>query len=376
MKKYDYLKYQRKNPLLFPIGGDFRPDRADAFAVIPALAEDFQALSETLDSLDASARSGNLRCSALVVVNAPENAPEAWKNANCVLLEKLARAARPGVGYLHAPGLPASHGVGGARKIGMDAVISALPFEEERILFSLDADTVAADGSYLPGTLDAFARHPDWEGAVFGFRHRTEGKTPEIRRAIAEYENYIRHYRDRLKYAGSPYAYASIGSAFAVRSHAYVRAGGMRKRSAGEDFYFLQALRKCGKIGELENILVRPDARVSTRTPFGTGRTLEKSVNGMTLRFFPDESFEILRQVLRSAERLAGNDGVPRPERGREFVRALPEAAAGFFEGFPERWEEMCRHGNRDGFAFHRFFDGLKTLQFVKYVSAKLETPQ
>jgi len=48
-----------------------------------------------------------------------------------------------------------------------------------------------------------------------------------------------------LQQAGSPYAYHTIGSAFACRAEAYIAAGGMNRRHAAEDFYFLQQLAKC-----------------------------------------------------------------------------------------------------------------------------------
>ncbi len=368
MKKFDYLKYQRKNPVSRPVNGCFHPDKADAFVVIPVLAEDFDLLAETFSSLNKAAGSFNIAITA--VVNAPADAPEEWKNANQILLGKLEAAAIPNVSWINASDFPIRDGVGEARKIGMDTVIQSLDFEHQRPIFSLDADT-SVEENYFSATLEAWKKHPEWEGVVFNFQHRTGNAGEEIKSAITEYENYIRSYRDKLKSAGSPYGYASIGSAFAVNSVSYVRAGGMRKRSAGEDFYFLQALRKCGPIGELENVTVHPAARISRRTPFGTGRTLERTINGVSLRYYPELSFQLLKKVLELAGHLQ-NNATPKYS-GQDFFNALPKEAKGFFAGFPERWEQMSAAGNRDDFAFHRFFDGLKTLQFIKYVSAQLE---
>jgi hypothetical protein len=38
------------------------------------------------------------------------------------------------------------------------------------------------------------------------------------------------------------YAYHTVGSAMAVKAYQYVKVGGMNRRQAGEDFYFIQKL--------------------------------------------------------------------------------------------------------------------------------------
>ena len=47
-----------------------------------------------------------------------------------------------------------------------------------------------------------------------------------------------------LGFAGSPYAYHSVGSTLAVRAEAYAIVRGVPKRAAGEDFYLLDKLAK------------------------------------------------------------------------------------------------------------------------------------
>ena len=81
-----------------------------------------------------------------------------------------------------------------------------------------------------------------------------------------------------MAYAGHPHAYHCIGSAFAVRATDYVAQGGMNKRQAGEDFYFLQKLILTGRYATLDTTCVYPSARFSTRTPFGTGQTVRQIV--------------------------------------------------------------------------------------------------
>ena len=81
-------------------------------------------------------------------------------------------------------------------------------------------------------------------GVSIAYAHRLEeaDMTVQAREAIMKYELYLRYYRLALEYTGHPHAYHCIGSAFAVRTLDYVAQGGMNKRQAGEDFYFLQKL--------------------------------------------------------------------------------------------------------------------------------------
>ena len=79
-----------------------------------------------------------------------------------------------------------------------------------------------------------------------------------------------------LRYTHFPYAFHTIGSCLAVRGSAYVKQGGMNRRKAGEDFYFLQKIIPLGNFGEINSTRVIPSARVSDRVPFGTGKAMMK----------------------------------------------------------------------------------------------------
>ena len=96
--------------------------------------------------------------------------------------------------------------------------------------------------------------------------------------AMVKYELYLRYYQEALAYIGHPHAFHCIGSAFAVRASDYVAQGGMNKRQAGEDFYFLQKLISTGRYACLNATRVYPSARFSTRTPFGTGQAVRQIV--------------------------------------------------------------------------------------------------
>jgi hypothetical protein len=79
---------------------------------------------------------------------------------------------------------------------------------------------------------------------------------------------------------GVPYAYHTLGSAMAIRGSAYASIGGMPRKQAGEDFYFLQKLIPLGNFGEINKTKVIPSPRPSDRVIFGTGAAITNYING------------------------------------------------------------------------------------------------
>ena len=116
---------------------------------------------------------------------------------------------------------------------------------------------------------------------------------------IAHYELYLRYYLLGLRYARFPHAYHTVGSSMAVRAWAYAKQGGMNRRQAGEDFYFLNKIIALGGFTELCGTTVVPSARRSHRVPFGTGRAMTEWLAGIDRyqRVFSPELFEELRAV-------------------------------------------------------------------------------
>ena len=99
-----------------------------------------------------------------------------------------------------------------------------------------------------------------------------------------------------MKYSNLPYSFHTIGSAFALTASAYARQGGMNRRKAGEDFYFINKLIKGEVFGEINDTTVIPSPRVSNRVPFGTGRAILEGLNtqkdlSLTYDF---QSFEVI----------------------------------------------------------------------------------
>ena len=162
-------------------------------------------------------------------------------------------------------------GVGTARKIGMDAALGLIGTgaKEDGVLCCLDADTLVEE-NYL-SAVRAYFEETENPAAVVSYAHQRP-VDPGLQAAICCYEIFLRSYVIGLSYAGSPYAFHAIGSTIACTAEAYVGVRGMNRRTAAEDFYFLNKLAKIGKIGTVTNTTVFPSARISERVPFGTGR--------------------------------------------------------------------------------------------------------
>ncbi len=184
---------------------------------------------------------------------------------------------------IEAYGLPKKHfGAGLARKIGMDAATAHFNKlkKPDGIIVTLDADTLVKS-NYFKVISDWFAESKR-NGASLYFEHPITGPDfPEnVYQGIVKYELHLRYYTLALRYTGFPYAFHTMGSAIAIRTIAYARVGGMPRKQAGEDFYFLQKLIPLGNFGEISKTTVYPSPRPSDRVLFGTGAAIRKHVLG------------------------------------------------------------------------------------------------
>lgn len=365
MNRRDLEKYLRKARLrpvepAAPTAGSFRH-----FIVIPVMDE-LEELPCTLEVLRSALPSEDPPGVLLVVNHGVDAAPER-KAHNLELLRRLRSGEFSGVLWIDAasPGCELTDGVGEARRIGLDTALSLIMPEspENALLVSLDADShVAPD--YWPGVTGFFADHPACGALSIGVRHRP-GKTPEEELAIRRYEKFMDDYVAGLRAAGSPYAFYTIGSAIAVRASAYIACGGMRVRSGGEDFYFLQALAKVTQIGATEKPLVFPASRPSDRVPFGTGPAIRSLLNGGALETYSPAGFAALKKLMDAvADGDLRDPEVWRAQLPPEAVRFLDER--GFFRIWPNVLANTPDSRDARAAAFHRWFDGLKTLQFLR----------
>lgn len=251
--------------------------------VIPCFNEPL--LPDTLNSI-AACILPQCRTEVIVVINSSEDSEEKILQQNRfteIELERwiiLNESAGLRYFYLTKDKLPAKDaGVGLARKIGMDEAVRRLDEagNENGVIICLDADCMV-DPNYLTALENHFILNPDTKGCSIYFEHALKGKdfTPLVYEGIVRYELFLRYYNCGLRFSGYPFAYHTIGSSMAVRAKTYQQQGGMNKRKAGEDFYFLSKLFPLGGFTELNDTVVHASPRPSDRVPFGTGKAINK----------------------------------------------------------------------------------------------------
>lgn len=164
-------------------------------------------------------------------------------------------------------------GVGTARKILMDEAARRLCQIDQLSapIIGLDADCLVAQ-NYLVEIEQYFSKNKDVQACSIHFEHQKDDE--KTMKAITQYENHLRYYIEAQRFSGFPFAYQTIGSSMGVRCMNYLKQGGMNRRKAGEDFYFLQKFIELGQFGELNSTTVFPSGRVSDRVPFGTGKAV------------------------------------------------------------------------------------------------------
>jgi glycosyltransferase involved in cell wall biosynthesis len=348
--------------------------------VIPSLAEATN-LPQTLESLSHNPVD-LLECYILlVVVNQRTDASAAEKADNRQTLLQLpvwkekyhlrhlfwVDAASGGLE------LPHKQGVGLARKIGLDLALLHLDYTAgDPHLICLDADTLVQP-DYLASIRTHFAS-ASAGGVSIPYQHRPASDTAG-QDAIDRYELFLRIYVLGLQQAGSPYAFHTVGSAMACRASAYVASGGMNRRQAGEDFYFLQQVYKTSGVATLVGTIVHPSPRASNRVPFGTGRAVgDMLADGAEhLLFYQPVVFSIVGEWLACVQENTEKDGMELLQRAGCISPVLREFLVQ--TGFPAAWDNL-RHQNikvtKLICAFHSWFDSFRTMRLIHELSDKL----
>lgn len=268
---------------------------------------------------------------------------------------------------------PRHAGVGLARKLGMDAAVDRFLHtgNADGIIASLDADCVV-DESYLAALEGHFSRYPPAGACTIYFEHPLEGPgDPALYRAAARYELFLRYYRHGLRHAGFPHDHYTIGSCMAVRCETYARHGGMNRRQAGEDFYFLNKLMITGNVSEIRSTRVVPGVRVSARTPFGTGRALATQIGrgDETWETYAPEVFEDLGKLVRCVPLLWDH-----PDDITGTLTSLPAGARAFLESqdFVSRHREIVANTTtRDAYMkrLFRWLDAFRALKLIHHLT-------
>ena len=265
-----------------------RPGKpASIFVVIPCYNE--PDILTTLNSL-ANCYPPRAQVSVLVVINDAEDATEEAASQNISTLNCIAewQPQHPHLFFdvqrIYAHALPRKWaGVGWARKIGMDEAVKQIVTNDfpDGIIISSDADSTVLP-NYLQTIESAFDNYPNCNFFTIHFEHPYNNSelSASFREGIIRYELHMRYFRNAMKWSGYPHAIHTVGSSFALKASAYAKQGGMNRRKAGEDFYFLHKLVLLGQYGNINSTTVFPAARQSDRVPFGTGAAMKKWVEG------------------------------------------------------------------------------------------------
>jgi hypothetical protein len=344
--------------------------------VVPAFDE--PDIPELLDSL-ALCKPPACKTEVIIVINAgskasPEklgnnlislSAIEAWKlqNPKCFFRTYPLNIGQPAI---------KGWGVGLARKTGMDEALRRFnkTGKPEGVIVNLDADCTVQD-NYLVSIENELLQRSDRKGCSIYFEHEVSGtRFPRvIYTSVYQYELHLRYYYQSLSFSGFPYVYHTVGSSVAVKCLAYLKAGGMNRREAGEDFYFIQKLIPSGGYFTLNSTTVYPSPRTSERVPFGTGAAVGKLVvnNEMPLLTYNPEAFRDLRVFFGMTEVLFNSV----PGETCESYYHLPESLKKFFNEneFVVKINEIRSNTSGIESFTKRFFGWFNMFMIVKYLN-------
>ena len=255
-------------------------------------------------------------------------------------------------------------GVGQARKVLMDEIAKSA--DDNDIIVSIDADTYFQAG-YFSSIAENFKDNPKAVALSVPYYHPLN-ENPQANRQILHYEIYMRYYALNLWRINSPYSFTAVGSAMALPVWSYKAIGGITPHKSGEDFYFLQKLRKYGTVLSWNREKVYPAARFSDRVFFGTGPAMIKGNQGDwgSYPIYPFRLFDKLGNFFKSFPKLFELD----------FETPLDGFISEKF-GQEDIWQQFRQNSKTEKQfikACHQKFDALRTLQYLKWEHSK--TPQ
>ena len=343
------------------------------YFAIPSLNES-KNIEKTLDCIASQNYDGEIK--TFVCINQPEewwNMPdkveicednsktfEIIKNhkssQNISIIDKWNK----GKGWIRKP-----HGVGHARHT-LFAEIDKIAKNDD-IIISMDADTIFNE-NYVKSIVENFERNRDILAISVPYYHPISGND-DVDSAMLRYEIYMRNYAIEMLRIDSPFAYTALGSAIAFKLSSYKKIGGFTPVKSGEDFYFLQQLRKVGKLAVWNDEKVYPGTRFSDRVYFGTGPAMIKGNEGNweSYPIYHRSLFLKILEVYDNIDRLfEGN-----LEKKFDFLNFLNQHFK--TEDFIKPLRKNFKNLKQFRRAFHTKVEGLRILQYLKNRQAELQ---
>ena len=331
-------------------------------------------LLESLNSLSLADKPQSMTVEVIVVINHSADATEEIKNQNNETyqeaIEWTKRYNSEALTFhiaLEDKLKPKDAGVGLARKIGMDEALFRFSSigKENGIIVCFDADS-KCETNYLTAIENYFSKYPKLNGCSIHFEHPINGDEFEdkVYEGISAYELHLRYYTNALKWTKHPHAFQTIGSSMAVKASAYKKQGGMNKRKAGEDFYFLQKIISLGNFGELHETKVVPSPRTSDRVPFGTGRAIKDWLSGEKNLFlsYHYQGFEDLKVFFEGLEKIYLSGLETNSEK-------IPNTLISFLESDLEKNLTRIKKESNSFQVFRKkFFDWFNAFKVLKFL--------
>jgi len=362
----------------------------DCVIVVPAIAE-YDNLITLLYSLAENEFNKDYRVAVIFVINSIETSSHEVKTENQKTLELYREISNKNslyhpviekinssnltIGFIDVSSVgkempEKTGGVGLARKIGMDFALTIFDYTSfgKKIMVCLDADCTI-EKNYIEDIINSF-NAKNINVATINYEHPLPEDEEKLK-AIICYEIILRYYELGLKYANSKYAVQSIASTLCCDYKSYIKAEGMNKKKAAEDFYFLEKLIKNYEIERITTTKVFPTGRPSWRVPFGTGqrinRFLSKSQNEYLL--YSPESFVILKKWL---EVFNGKNNFATEDYLKKAKGIHPELFNFLMQqNFENDWERISANSKSEKQLISqkiKWFDGFKTLKLIHHL--------
>jgi hypothetical protein len=151
----------------------------------------------------------------------------------------------------------------------------------------------------------------------------------------------------------------------------------MNRRTAGEDFYFLQKIIPLGNYHDLNSTCLIPSPRPSQRVAFGTGPVVGRFLSGgmESLDSYDPRAFCELREFISFIPLLYS-----RPEGEiMKMYTSWPRSIRQYLgEEFHVRLEEIRRNSARPETFYKRFFrwfNMFRTLKYMNFVNREIYPP-
>lgn len=321
---------------------------------------------------------------AIVVINQPDNIKKANED-NLALMSRLLKQSQSiksqsnchwieygsssclMVDRFTVDRISKKQGVGKARKIGADIAANLI---ENNIIQTNWIHCTDADATLPSDYFDSVDQLSNSDVAgIYPFAHHSDDIM--IDRASQCYEAGLNYYVRGLSYAGSPYAYHTIGSCIVINASAYCQVRGFPSRSAGEDFYLLNKLRKLGNILVLKCEPITLQGRDSDRVPFGTGPSITKllDLSQMDLlnhyHYYNPLTFEHLKKIIELINQASLDQYSQLENASADSLRALG------IDEFIEHLKSQAKSDEQRIRQSHQWFDAFKTLRFIHLLEGR-----